>query len=152
MYTSFDETVIHLDSLVPFFLTQVRKTMSEKQYYIIDSGRNFIELFIIYPCRSFNITNIQSHEILNEGIISSSLMIEFKESEYTILLHNFEWIDRARNKHNLDHLYQRYMTSPSLSEKVKYYGILKSGEISIAETFNNLTVIIEEVIKKKSSN
>jgi hypothetical protein len=150
MSVSFAETQIKHEKLVPLFLSLIDKTLNPNQYYVIDKGANFIELFIVYPCRGFNLSNIQSHEIINEGIISSTLLIEFKKEDYDILLTNFEWIDRKKTKHNLDKIYSQYIINSNLKDKVKYYGILKSCEISIAETYSNLTVIIEEVIKQKS--
>jgi hypothetical protein len=150
MSISFDETILLHDRLVPLFISQIEKTLNEKQYYIIDKGSNFIEVFIVYPCKGFNIANIQSHEILNEGIITSMLNIQFRKDEYEISVSEFEWIDRKKTKHDLNQMYSQYLTNPNLKEKVKHYGILKSGELSIAETFSNLTVIIEEIIKQKS--
>lgn len=150
MSVSFAESKIKQEKLIPLFLSLIDKTLNPNQYHVIDNGSNFIELFIVYPCRGFNISNIQSHEIINEGIITSSLIVKFKNEEYYIELSNFEWVDRKKVKYDLDKMYQQYNTSSAVKDKVKYYGILKSSEMSIAETFSNLTVIIEEVIKQKS--
>jgi hypothetical protein len=149
MSVSFDETMIKHDKLVPLFLAQIQKTLNGKQYFILDKGSNFIEIFVVYPCRGFNLANIQTHEILNEGIVTSTLFIQFNKEEYDISLTDFEWVDRKKTKHNLDLMYQSYLSNLDLKEKVKHYGILKSGELSIAETFSNLTVIIEEIIRQK---
>lgn len=151
MTVTFDETRLSHEKLIPIFLSQIQKSLNDKQYYVIDKGSDFIEVFIVYPCRGFNIANLQSHEILNEGLITSTLKVQFNKSDYQLHLSDFEWVDRKKTKHNLDKMYAKYLTSDLLKEKVKYYGILKSGELSIAETFSNLTVIIEEIIKQKSN-
>lgn len=150
MSVSFAETKIDHKRFIPLFLSLIDKTLNPNQYHIIDKGPNFIELFIVYPCKTFNLKNIHSHEIINEGIITSSLLIELTKEDYEIELTSFEWIDRKKVKHNLDKMYAHYIANTNLKEKVKHYGILKSSEMSIAETFSNLTVIIEDLIKEKS--
>lgn len=150
MTTTFEESQIKTDTLVPFFLKEIKRNMNSSAFYVIDSGENFIELFVVYPCKSFNLYNIQNHEIINEGIITSTLLIEFREHEYEISVKDFDWVNRHKNKFDMNKLYLNYIRTKDLKEKIKYYGILKSAELSISETYSYLTVIVEEIIKKKS--
>ena len=148
--TTFDETKIEKEKIVELFASQIGSTMNPEYYYMIDSGRHFIEMFIVYPCKSFNLTNIQSHEIINEGIITSTLYIDFKDEEYEIDLRDFDWVNRKKESASIDKLYKSYLSNKDLRHKVKYYGVLKSAELSIAETLSNITVVIDEIMKFKS--
>ena len=148
--TTLTETRIGRRELAGIYLDEIKKTLHPDQFFIIDTTPYYIELFIVYPCKVFNLENIQKHEIINEGIITSSMYLIFKEGEYDIILKDFEWIDNQKKKTNLNPLYHRYLRSDNIKEKVKYYGILKSCEMSIADSYSYITVIIEEVIRQKS--
>lgn len=148
--TSFDETRILEKNIVPLFIQTIKNTMNEDYYYILDSSSNYIELFIVYPCKSFNLENIQAHQIINEGLITSTLYIKFDSVKYDIFLRDFEWVNKQKKKTSIDYLYRQYQKNTDIKFKLKYYGILKSCEFSITESLNNIIVIVDEIIKEKA--
>ncbi len=148
--TTLDETVIHKDRIVSLFAHHIKNTMSSDFYHILDSGKNFIELFVVYPCRSFNLKDIHAHQIINEGLITSSIVIQFNDSTYDIHLRDYQWVNKKKNRSSVDDIYKVYQKNDDLVYKLKYYGILKSCEMSIAESLSNMMVIIDEVMKGKS--
>jgi hypothetical protein len=46
-------------------------------------------------------------------------------------------------------IYKTYQRNDDLPYKIKHYGILKSCEYSIAESLNNIILIIDDLIKEK---
>lgn len=150
LITSFDETQLDKKSIVSVFVKHIKNTVNPEFYHILDTGKRHIELFIVYPCSNFNISKIYSHQIINEGIITSSLFIRFNDETYDIDLKNFEWINRNKKRVSIDKLYRDYQKNSDITFRLKYYGILKSSEYSIAETLSNLTAIIDEIVKEKS--
>lgn len=149
--TTLDETVIHKDKIVSLFSNHIKNTMSSDFYHILDTGKNFIELFVVYPCKSFNLKDIHAHQIINEGIITSSIFIQFNDSTYDIHLKDYQWVNKKKNRSSIDDIYKVYQKNDDLVYKLKYYGILKSCEMSIAESLSNMMVIIDEVMKGKGS-
>lgn len=149
--TTLDETVIRKDKIVSLFSNHIKNTMSSDFYHILDTGKNFIELFVVYPCKSFNLKDIHAHQIINEGIITSSIFIQFNDSTYDIHLKDYQWVNKKKNRSSIDDIYKVYQKNDDLVYKLKYYGILKSCEMSIAESLSNMMVIIDEVMKGKGS-
>lgn len=147
--TTLDETVIRKDKIVSLFANHIKNTMSSDFYHILDTGKNFIELFVVYPCKSFNLKDIHAHQVINEGIITSSIFIQFKDSTYDIHLKDYQWVNKKKNRSSIDDIYKVYQKNDDLVYKLKYYGILKSCEMSIAESLSNMMVIIDEVMKGK---
>jgi hypothetical protein len=149
--TTLDETVIKKDKIVSLFANHIKNNMNSDFYHILDTGNNFIELFVVYPCKSFNLRDIHSHQIINEGIITSTIFIQFKDSAYDIHLKDYEWVNKKKKRSSIDDIYRIYQKNNDLVYKLKYYGILKSCEFSIAESLSNMMVIIDEVMKGKGS-
>lgn len=147
--TTFDETIIHKEKKVTHFVKHIQQAMPSEHYFLLDSGKDFIELFIVQPCRSFNLKDIQSHQIIDEGIITSSMFIQFYDSIYTIDLTDYKWIDKQKKTSSIDKIYSIYQRNDDLRYKIKYYGILKSCEYGIAESLSNIMAVIEEVMKGK---
>jgi hypothetical protein len=147
--TEFEETKLDRKLLRAFVLERIRTQMDASQYFILDSAENDIELLVLAPCRSFDIKNIQNHEIINEGLITSSLTISLQNTAYTVAMKNFEWVSRQRNINSLDAIFQNYLKEKDLKEKIKYYGILKSAEMSISEAYSHVMVLVEDIIGLK---
>jgi len=147
--TTLDETVIKKDKIVKLFSNHILNTMNSDYYHLLDSGKNFIELFVVYPCKSFNLKDIQAHQIINEGIITSTIFIQFNDSSYDIHLRDYQWINKSKKRKSMDEIYKVYRKNDDLVYKLKYYGILKSCEYSIAESLSNMMVVIDEVMKGK---
>lgn len=148
--TTLDETVIKKDKIVKLFSNHILNTMNAEYYHLLDSGKNYIELFVVYPCKSFNLKDIQAHQIINEGIITSTILISFKESTYDVHLKDYRWINKKKKSTSIDDIYKIYRKNDDLAYKLKYYGILKSCEYSIAESLSNIMAVIDEVMKGKS--
>lgn len=149
--TTLDETVIKKNKIVPIFANHIQNTMNSDFYHILDTGINYIELFVVYPCKSFNLKDIHSHQIINEGIITSTILIQFNDSTYDIHLKDYQWVNKKKNRTQIDEIYKVYQKNDDLVYKLKYYGILKSCEFSIAESLSNMLVIIDEIMKSKGS-
>lgn len=149
--TTLDETVIHKNRLVSLFSNHIKNMMNSDFYHILDTGKNFIELFVVYPCKNFNLKDIHAHQVINEGIITSSIFIQFNDSTYDIHLKDYQWVNKKKNRSSIDDIYRVYQKNDDLVYKLKYYGILKSCEMSIAESLSNMMVIIDEVMKGKGS-
>jgi hypothetical protein len=147
--TTLDETVIQKDKIVKLFSNHIINSMNSEYYHLLDSGENYIELFVIYPCKSFNLKDIQAHQIINEGIITSTILIKFNDSTYDIHLKDYNWINKNKKGTSIDEIYRIYRKNDNLTYKLQYYGILKSCEYSIAESLSNIMVVIDEVMKGK---
>ncbi len=152
MATVFNETYFKKDSLKKLFVQAIKNHLNPTYNFVLDTSGDYIELFVLFPCKSFNIENIQSHEIVNEGLITSTFMIKIRDDEYEISLGDFEWVKDKKNKYKLDNIYKEYIVSKDLKFKTKNYGILKSAEFSIIETMDNFTLIITEIINRKNFN
>ncbi|MCE2961882.1 MAG: hypothetical protein ACK5UE_00745 [Chitinophagales bacterium] len=147
--TTLDETVIHKDKIVKLFSNHIVNTMNTEFYHLLDSGKNYIELFVVYPCKGFNVKDIQDHQIINEGIITSTILIKFNTSTYDIHLKDYYWVNKDKKGTSIDEIYKVYRKNDDLVYKLKYYGILKSCEYSIAESLSNIMAVIDEVMKGK---
>lgn len=147
--TTLDETVLDKHKIAGLFARHIMNNMNSDNYYIIDSSSNFIELFVVYPCKSFNLNDIHAHQIINEGLISSTILINFKDSSYDIHLKDYQWVNKSKKRFSIDDIYKTYQRNDDLPYKIKHYGILKSCEYSIAESLNNIILIIDDVIKEK---
>jgi hypothetical protein len=147
--TTLDETVIHKDKIVKLFSNHIINSMNSEYYHLLDSGKNYIELFVVYPCKSFNLKDIQAHQIINEGIITSTIMIKFNDSTYDIHFRDYNWVNKNKKGTSIDEIYRIYRKNDNLTYKLQYYGILKSCEYSIAESLSNIMVVIDEVMKGK---
>lgn len=147
--TTLDETVIQKDKIVKLFSNHILNTMNAEFYHLLDSGKNYIELFVVYPCKGFNLKDIQAHQIINEGIITSTILIKFNESTYDIHLKDYQWVNKNKKGIPIDEIYKVYRKNDDLVYKLKYYGILKSCEYSIAESLSNMMAVIDEVMKGK---
>lgn len=147
--TTLDETVIQKDKIVKLFSNHIINSMNSEYYHLLDSGENYIELFVIYPCKSFNLKDIQAHQIINEGIITSTILIKFNDSTYDIHLKDYNWVNKNKKGTSIDEIYRIYRKNDNLTYKLQYYGILKSCEYSIAESLSNIMVVIDEVMKGK---
>lgn len=149
--TTLDETIIQKNKIVSLFAHHIHSTMHSDHYHLLDSGKNFIELFVVYPCKSFNLKDIQSQQIVNEGIITSSIFISFQDSSYSIHLRDYRWVNKDKKAIAIDDIYKVYQKNNDLKYKIKHYGILKSCEYSIAESLSNLMAVIDEIMKRKSA-
>lgn len=147
--TTLDETILARNKMVGLFARHIVNNMNADNYFIIDSSSNFIELFVVYPCKSFNLNDIQAHQIINEGLISSTILINFKDSSYDIHLKDYQWVNKNKKRFSIDDIYKTYQRNDDLVYKLKYYGILKSCEYSIAESLNNIILIVDDVMKEK---
>jgi len=147
--TTLDETILARNKIVALFARHIASNMNAENYYLIDSNINFIELFVVHPCKSFSLKNIQTHQIINEGLISSTILINFRDSSYDIHLKDYQWVNKNKKRMDIDKIYVTYQKNDDLVYKLKYYGILKSCEYSIAESLNNIILILDDVIKEK---
>jgi hypothetical protein len=148
--TVFVESKFDASKLKHIFATEALKMLDQSYYHLIDSTGQGMEFFILYPCKSFKLENVQDHEIINEGLITSAIRIEFREGEYEISLSDFEWVPDRKTKRDLSQIYQEYFDTQDLKFKVRYFGVLKSAENSFVESINNFTLIISEIISQKS--
>lgn len=148
--TVFNETVFSTTELKTIFLSESKKNLDTSRFHLIDTSKNAIEFFVIYPCKTFNINNIHAGEVINEGLISSILLIKFRENEYEIELKEFYWERKGKPKENLSQIFYDYNVLEDLKFQVSYYGILKSAEHSIVSSVDYFTMIIQEIINRKS--
>ncbi len=148
--TVFTETKFDAFKLKQIFIAEAVKMLNHSYYHLIDSTSNSLEFFILYPCKSFKLGSVQDHELINEGLITSAMKIEFRDGEYEISLSDFEWVPDRKTKRDLSKIYQEYFDTQDLKYKVRYFGVLKSAENSFVESINNFTLIISEIINQKS--
>jgi hypothetical protein len=97
--TTLDETVLDRHKMAGLFARHIMNNMNADNYYIIDSSSNFIELFVVYPCKGFNLNDIHAHQIINEGLISSTILINFKDSSYDIHLKDYQWVNKSKKRY-----------------------------------------------------
>lgn len=148
--TMFTETRLNRQELKRIIFSEAKSNLDTRYYHIIDTGDKYIDFFVLYPCKSFNINNIQKHEIISEGLITSTLRLLFYDEEYEFILRDFEWVRDKKTKIELSPIYKKYHLESDIKFKVRHYGILKSAEFSILESVNHFTAIINEIIKSKS--
>lgn len=147
--TTLDETIIHKDKIVKLFADHIQNTMNSEYYHLLDSGKNYIELFVVYPCKNFSLKDIHGQKIINEGIITSTIYIQFNDSTYDIHFRDYQWVNKNKKRTAIDEIYKVYRKNDDLMYKLRYYGILKSCEYSIAESLSNMMAVIDEVMKGK---
>jgi hypothetical protein len=124
--------------------------MDPNRFFIVDTSADAIEFFVLHPCQSFNISNIQARDIIEDGMITSTLLIRFRPNEYEMELKDFDWVKSNKSKQNLSQLFYEYNFADDVVFKVRNYGILKSAEYSITSTVDCFTMIVREVINQKA--
>lgn len=150
MTTTFTETRLSREAVKHTIISEGRKILNPKFYHLLDTANETLEYYILYPCRKFNLSNIFSHEVIHDGLITYSLFIRLRPQEYDIEIANFEWVQSRTEVVNLNYLYYDYNVLEDLKFKVENYGILKSAEQSIVESMGYFSVIIQQIINKKA--
>lgn len=148
--TVFNETKFSSQEIKSLFVQEGISLMDKSRFYLIDSTGERLEYFVVYPCKSYNLEGIQSHEIVSEGLIVHTIVVLFQKDEYEVKTLDFEWVDKQKRKKSITELYRDYQKSTDIRFRVRNYGILKSAENSFIQTMEQITIIIQEIINKKT--
>lgn len=148
--TVFNETKFSSQEIKSLFVQEGISLMDKSRFYLIDSTGERLEYFVVYPCKSYSLEGIQSHEIVSEGLIVHTIVVLFQKDEYEVKTLDFEWVDKQKRKKSITELYRDYQKSTDIRFRVRNYGILKSAENSFIQTMEQITIIIQEIINKKT--
>lgn len=146
----FDETKIMPKDLKELFIAEAKLLFDTADHYIVDTIGKSVEMFIMKECYTFQLRELSDQQVTSEGFITASLFFILQDKGYEILVNNFYWMKNDGSTQSISSLYSSFKKEKELKTKVKMYGVLKSAELLLTQTFHTAIIIVDDFIDIKS--